>query len=1079
MSGPSDRSPADSHDASLAGSAIEAALGHMRQGLLMLDARRRVTVFNRQLADLLGFPPEVLRVGASARDLVASAVALGHHGPRGADEVEALWEARLGRLATSSHLQPLADGRTLSVSYSPMRDGGWVITYDDVTERRRAQDELEEQNRRFDTALNSMAQGLAMFDGDERLIVCNDQYRQLFRLSEAVVRPGVTLREIIAHGVRFDPSGPSVAERYERSIAAARLREPLAIQQVQGDGRVVETVYRPMPAGGWVATHEDVSERYRAAERLKAQSALFEAAIAHMGHGLLMLDGDLRLTAVNSRYMAMYGLSPDRVRPGMSARDFVAYSASLGNFGAKPLEEIWAAVQARLAQRRAFRREETLGDGRTIAIGYTPLPEGGWVTVHEDVTDRKRAEEELQRQNTRFSVATANMVQGLCVFDAEARLVVCNDRYASMFALTPELARPGTPLIDILHHHIACDHYHGTPEAYLEERLAVARAGLPMNRDMELADGRVLFMAYRPQPDGGWVATFEDITNRKRTEQALAEQNRRFDAALSNMSQGLCMLDADLRLTVCNGRYLDMMGLPPDAVRPGIPLRDIVAYGVELGHHPGLGVDEVLAPRLAIFARGEAATLETPIFGDRVIETAYRPMPGGGWVATYEDITARKQAEARIAHMARHDALTDLPNRVLLRERMEEALRKQRRDGVAFAVLCLDLDQFKAVNDTLGHPVGDALLKEVAARLSAIVRPGVTIARLGGDEFALVQPLAQPHEAEALARRVIETVAQPYALDGNSVVVGTSIGVALAPLDGDDPDTLLKNADLALYRAKTDGRGAARFFEPEMDAQIKRRRALELDLRAAHAGQQFELWYQPQVSAATGAVGGFEALLRWRHPERGLVSPSDFIPLAEEIGLIVPLGEWVIREACSEAAGWPGDVRVAVNVSAAQFGSRSLERVVLGALASARLDPRRLELEITESVLLTDTEATLATLHRLRGMGVRIALDDFGTGYSSLSYLRRFPFDKIKIDRSFVRELERADCSAIVEAVADLAAKLGMATTAEGVETPEQLALVRQKGCTEIQGYLFSAPRPASDVPGLIADPMGGMRAVA
>jgi diguanylate cyclase (GGDEF)-like protein len=658
--------------------------------------------------------------------------------------------------------------------------------------------------------------------------------------------------------------------------------------------------------------------------------------------------------------------------------------------------------------------------------------------------------------------------------------VVCNERYVDLFGLPEHLTRPGTSFVDLLHHRIERNLYFGDPEIFLAERVAIARGGRPLNADLDLRDGRVFAMAHRPLPDGGWLSTFEDITGRKRIEQTLAEQNRRFDAALTNMSQGLAMLDADLRITVFNSRYPEMIGLAEGDVRPGITLREIVELGVARGNHDGRSVEEVLAPRLAIFRRGEPAVLETPLAGDRIIETAYRPMPGGGWVATYEDITERKRAEARIRHMARHDALTDLPNRVLLRERMEEALRVQRREGQAFAVLCLDLDQFKAVNDTLGHPVGDALLKAVAERLGTVGRAGDTIARLGGDEFALIQPLARPHEAEALARRIIATVSRPYDLDGQHVVIGTSIGIAVAPLDGDDPDILLKNADLALYRAKADGRGGARFFEAEMDAQIKRRRRLEIDLRAAHAENQFELWYQPQVAVATGRVGGFEALLRWRHPERGLVSPADFIPLAEEIGLIVPLGEWVIRTACLEAAHWPADIGVAVNVSAAQFGSRSLEKVVLAALAAAGLNPRRLELEITESVLLTDTEATLATLHRLRGMGVRIAMDDFGTGYSSLSYLRRFPFDKIKIDRSFVRDLERADCSAIVEAVAELAAKLGMATTAEGVETQAQLDMVRAKGCTEVQGYLFSPPRPAVHVPALILDPTGqGVRAVA
>ncbi|HYF56161.1 MAG TPA: PAS-domain containing protein, partial [Salinarimonas sp.] len=866
---------------------------------------------------------------------------------------------------------------------------------------------------------------------------------------------------------------------YQRSMAIIRLREPVATQHSFRDGRTIEVVYRPMADGGWVATYEDISERSRAARRLKAQSDLFEAALANMSHGLLMLDGDLRITAVNGRFLAMYGLSPERVHVGASARALVAHSVEVGNYHGHAAEDVWPEVQARLSLAEPFQREDMLADGRAIAISYTPLPGGGWVTIHEDVTERRRARDEIERQNLRFTVAMANMVQGLCVFDGDMRLVVCNRRYADMFGLPPALIRPGTALLDILAHRVAHDHYSGDPEAYIDERLAVARGGKPMNVDLDLRDGRALAMSHRPLPDGGWVSTFEDITERKRFELALAEQNRRFDAALSNMSQGLCMLDADLCLTVCNARYVEMLALSPDLARPGTPLRAIVAHGVANGRHGGLTVDEVMAPRLDLFGRGDPAVLETAFADGRIIETAYRPMPGGGWVATYEDVTERRKAEARIAHMARHDALTELPNRLLLRERMEEALRIQAREGQAFAVLCLDLDQFKAVNDTLGHPVGDALLRQVADRLRAITRAGDTIARLGGDEFAIIQPVAHPHEAEALARRIVEAVGLPYAVEGNHVVVGTSIGIALAPGDGADPDTLFKNADLALYRAKPEGRGVARFFEPEMDAQIKRRRRLELDLRAAHDGQQFELWYQPQVDAATGVVGGFEALLRWRHGERGLVSPADFIPLAEEIGLIVPLGEWVIRRACADAALWPVDVRVAVNVSAAQFGSRSIEKVVLTALAATGLDPRRLELEITESVLLTDTEATLATLHRLRGIGVRISLDDFGTGYSSLSYLRRFPFDKIKIDRSFVRELERADSAAIVEAVVDLAAKLGMATTAEGVETAEQLALVRAKGCTEVQGYLFSPPRPGCEVPAILRALSAPMPAVA
>ncbi|HEX4408415.1 MAG TPA: EAL domain-containing protein [Xanthobacteraceae bacterium] len=435
------------------------------------------------------------------------------------------------------------------------------------------------------------------------------------------------------------------------------------------------------------------------------------------------------------------------------------------------------------------------------------------------------------------------------------------------------------------------------------------------------------------------------------------------------------------------------------------------------------------------------------------------------------DVTERKAAEARIAYMAHHDALTGLPNRILFHERLNELLARVRRTGESLAVHCLDLDHFKGVNDTLGHPIGDELLQTVAKRLGHCLRDTDTVARLGGDEFAVVQfPLRGPHEASALANTLIDVVSKSYEVHGHEFVVGASIGIALAPSDGDSADALLRNVDMALYRAKAEGRGSAHFFEPDMDRRIQARRVLELDLRKAFANGEFELYYQPLVSLDTDAISGFEALLRWRHPERGMIAPAEFIPLAEEIGLIVQLGEWVLRQACTEAMRWPSDLKIAVNLSPAQFRSRGVIKAVLTALAYSRLAADRLELEITESVLLGETEANLATLHQLREIGVRISMDDFGTGYSSLSYLRCFPFDKIKIDRSFVSELsERPDCVAIIRAVAGLGMSLGIATTAEGIETPEQLARVRAEGCTEVQGYFFSPPRPASEINGIIA----------
>lgn len=440
------------------------------------------------------------------------------------------------------------------------------------------------------------------------------------------------------------------------------------------------------------------------------------------------------------------------------------------------------------------------------------------------------------------------------------------------------------------------------------------------------------------------------------------------------------------------------------------------------------------------------------------------------YLVTVVDITERRKAEARVAYMAHHDGLTNLANRELYQGCLKEALEESQSIGKRVAVLCIDLDLFKNVNDSFGHPMGDRLLKQVAERLRSQVRGNSLAARLGGDEFAvLLAPDTSPKEAGDFADRLIELLSAPYEIDGNEMVISASVGIALSPSDGVSGEDLLRNADMALYRAKEDGRGLHRFFERDMDRQAQKRRELEFDLRRAFANREFELHYQPLVDVVTGSISGFESLLRWRHPEKGMVSPAEFIPVAEDIGLIIAIGEWVLREACSEAVRWPDPVKVAVNLSVVQFRSRNLAQVVISALANSGLAPKRLELEITESVFLAETKATLAILHQLRELGVGISMDDFGTGYSSLSYLRSFPFNKIKIDRSFIKDLaDRSDCLAIVRAISGLGRSLNITTTAEGVETVEQLDLLRAEGCDEVQGFLFSRAKPAADVEQLL-----------
>jgi diguanylate cyclase (GGDEF)-like protein/PAS domain S-box-containing protein len=557
------------------------------------------------------------------------------------------------------------------------------------------------------------------------------------------------------------------------------------------------------------------------------------------------------------------------------------------------------------------------------------------------------------------------------------------------------------------------------------------------------------------------------LTDRQ-SEVKLRRQKLLLDTALHNMSQGLCMFDADGRIVLFNAHFPEMLGLSVERLA-GRSLLDIYRYRKALGNFAG-DPEEFFASVIADARAGKSNTriMEGP--NSRFLRVVEQPTTEGGWVATVEDVTEIRKAEAQISYMARHDSLTDLPNRRLFLEQMEQSLRRVQR-GEQLAVLCLDLDHFKIVNDSLGHPVGDQLLKAVARRLGECVRDTDTVARLGGDEFAIVQVGAhnQPNEATTLASRIVEVLRAPYYLNGHQVVIGVSVGLSVAPCDSSDPDQLMKNADMALYRAKADGRGAYRFFEAEMDTRAQARRSLELDLRSALTNGEFELYFQ-SIHDGADEIIGFETLVRWNHPVRGMVPPMSFLQLAEETGVIVPLGEWVLRKACAEAASWSQDVRVAVNVSPVQFKSPNLVPAVSAALSVSGLRPDRLEIEITEAVLLQDKESTLAKLHALRNLGVKISMDEFGTGYSSLSYLRSFPFDKIKIDGSFVHYLAAGDTSmVIVRAVAGLGKSLGIPTNAEGVETPEQLSLLRSEGCSEVQGSFFGLPGPAAGIETLLS----------
>jgi diguanylate cyclase (GGDEF)-like protein/PAS domain S-box-containing protein len=678
------------------------------------------------------------------------------------------------------------------------------------------------------------------------------------------------------------------------------------------------------------------------------------------------------------------------------------------------------------------------------------------------------SKESSEQSNLLLHTALKNMAHGLCMFNRDRRLVICNKRYGEMYGLTAELTKPGTKLRSILEAAVAGPMPSDEADQLINIRLKTIAEQRTLYAENVQNDGRIYAVSRQPMSDGGWVATHLDVTEQRRVERGLDETKRFLDSIIESIPVGVIVKDAKTRRYVLVNRTFEA-GI-------GLPRSDLLGRTVFEVHKPGDAqlIDDADAECLQ---GGDSVNyneidLDTPFRGVRTLATnrfAMRNSQGNPeyLIAVIEDVTERKKAEQRIAFMAHHDALTGLANRAALVQRIDEAAARRRRRGEPFTVLLLDLDRFKQVNDTLGHLAGDALLIDVAGRLRSLLRDTDVLARLGGDEFAIIQAsqVDQREAAMSLAERIIEMIGKPFEVDGGNITIGTSIGIALALEHDAGSDTLLKMADLALYRAKSAGRNGYCFFDPEMSQVASARLEIENDLRRAIRQNELELHYQPIIDTKTRKISSVEALVRWRHPTKGLVFPDLFVPLAEETGLIAQIGEWVLRTACAEAVTWPKEVKVAVNLSLVQFRKTSLPDVIMQTLADTGLRPERLELEITETALIESAAQCLPALRQLKNFGITIVLDDFGTGYSSLSQLVMFPFDKIKIDKSFTQNLtKRADCAAIISATLTLAQSLSIETTAEGVETIEQSRLLRLAGVTSLQGYLFKRPVPASEI---------------